>query len=128
MSASATKAWIKALGAAWSARDAEAFSALFDDSADYYWTPFEAPKRGPREISAAFSNAVKTQRDIRFGFELLNTNAEYGLAHWWCAFNRHGTNAPVQIDGIMQVWLNRAGRCVEFREWWHTDEAPGTAS
>ena len=126
MTAATMSNWIAALGKAWEARDAETFSALFTDEADYYWTPFEAPKRGRREIAGAFTDAVSTQRGIRFGFELLDANAEYGLAHWWCAYERETTGAAVQIDGIMQVWLDRDGRCVEFREWWHKDEAGET--
>jgi len=128
VNAATATAWLQALGEAWTGRDVDAFTALFADTADYYWTPFEAPKRGRAEIGAAFSNAVETQRDIRFGFELLHAGAEFCVAHWWCGFRRTGTNAAVQIDGIMQVWLDRDGKCVEFREWWRKDEAPEAVS
>ena len=91
--------WLRAYGAAWEARDTEAFSALFEQDALYYWTPFQDPKKGTAEIAGAFGDAVARQRDIDFGARVLYVTAQLGAAHWSCAFTREGSGDRVHLDG-----------------------------
>ena len=117
------ESWLREYGAAWQARDAEQFSALFEDDALYYWTPFEDPKKGKTEIAAAFSAAVERQLDIDFGARLLYVTAQLGAAHWSCAFTREGSGQRVHLDGIFVLQFGESGKALSFREWWHSDEA-----
>ncbi len=114
--------WLQAYGAAWQAKDASAFAALFEEDGLYYWTPFEDPKKGRDEIAAAFSDAVANQQDIDFGARLLYVQAQLGAAHWSCAFTRTNTGERVHLDGIFVVQFNDKGSALSFREWWHSDE------
>ncbi len=114
--------WLRDYGAAWQARDADAFTALFEQEALYYWTPFDAPKKGHEEIASAFATAVLNQRDIDFGARLLYVQAQLGAAHWSCAFTREGTGKRVHLDGIFVVQFEEGGNALSFREWWHSDE------
>ncbi len=50
--------WLKKYKVAWESRDPEAAAALFTGNAEYYWTPFEEPKRGRSEIAKAWENAT----------------------------------------------------------------------
>ena len=68
--------WLTAYGAAWEARDAEAFAGLFTDDVCYFWTPFEEPKKGRDGVAGAFTNAVANQRDIHFSYEILAVGEE----------------------------------------------------
>ena len=113
--------WLKAYGAAWEARDAEAFSVLFTDDVRYYWTPFGEPKTGRDGVAAAFSSAVANQRDIHFRYEILAVDAERCVARWQCSLSRPTTGHRVQLDGILMVEPAADGRCAMFREWWHSD-------
>lgn len=114
--------WLSAYGAAWQARDAHAFAALFDENALYYWTPFEEPKKGRAEIAAAFNPAVGRQRDIDFGARVLYVQAQLGAAHWSCSFTRVSTGLRVHLDGVFVVQFDENGAALSFREWWHSDE------
>lgn len=114
--------WLADYGEAWQARDAARFAGLFADNALYYWTPFEAPKKGREEIAAAFSAAVADQSDIEFGARILYTQAQLGAAHWSCAFTRAQTGKRVHLDGVFVVQFTDGGEALSFREWWHSDE------
>ena len=116
--------WLKRYGAAWEAKDADAFTALFADDVRYYWTPFEEPKKGRDGVAAAFMSAVVNQRDIHFRYEILAVDEVRCVARWWCSFTRPATGHPVRLDGILMVKQAAAdGRCEVFREWWHSDES-----
>ena len=52
----------------------------------YYWTPFDPPQRGRAEIAAAWSGAVRGQRDIAFEFDVLAAAGDRGSAHWHTRF------------------------------------------
>jgi len=114
--------WLKSYGAAWEAKNGEAYSALFEDDALYYWTPFEDPKKGRREIKEAFARAGAGQQEIDFGARILYVQAQLGVAHWSCAFTRKEIGARVHIDGICVVQFAEGGKALSFREWWHCDE------
>lgn len=114
--------WLRKYGRAWEARDAGAFTGLFTPDALYYWTPFDAPKKGRGEIAAAFSGAVGRQRDIDFGARVLYVHARAGAAHWSCALTRVGTGRRVHIDGVLAAQFDEGGLAASFREWWHSDE------
>ena len=114
--------WLRAYGAAWEAKDTEAFVALFTDDVRYYWTPFGEPKKGRDGVAAAFSSAVANQRDIHFRYEILAVDEARCVARWWCALVRPATGQTVRLDGIMMVKPAADGLCEAFREWWHSDE------
>jgi len=120
VNAVAFKQWIDGYGAAWQAKDIDAFGDLFSNTARYYWTPFEKPKCGAEEIAGAFRAAVVTQENIQFEYSLLAWQDDTGFAHWVCRFNRAGS--AVEIDGILRGIFNENGLCEEFREWWHSTE------
>ena len=114
--------WLRDYGAAWEGKDEAAFTAGFEEDALYYWTPFEDPKRGVKEIGEAFAAAVARQDDIDFGARLLYVSAQLGAAHWSCSFTRKETGKRVHLDGIFVVQFGDSGRALSFREWWHSDE------
>ena len=114
--------WLTRYGAAWEAKDADAFTALFSDDVHYYWTPFEEPKTGRDGVAAAFSNAVANQQDIHFRYEILAVDAARCVARWWCSLTRPATGHAVQLDGILLVEPTADGLCEVLREWWHSDE------
>lgn len=115
--------WLWAYGQAWERKDAEGFGALFTQDADYFWTPLEPPKSGRPKIRNAFERAVARQRDIHFDYELTTMDDQVSVVHWQCRFKRVPGDQDVRLDGIMLVRMNDAGKCYEFREWWHSSEA-----
>lgn len=119
------EAWLDAYGRAWEGRDPHAFGAIFAPEACYFWTPFEAPKKGHDGIRAAFTAAVARQRDIHFGHELLAVTGAIGIARWHCRFQRVPAGHEVRLDGVLTARLDAAGLGGEFREWWHSSEDRG---
>ena len=116
--------WLADYGAAWEGRDPEAADQLFSPDALYYWTPFEAPKRGREGIAAAWQEATSGQTEIRFRSEILAVDGERAWCRWWCDFTRLATGVQVKLDGIFQCDFTAEGLCREFREWWHAEETP----
>lgn len=116
------ESWLDAYGAAWKARDAKRFGALFADNAIYYWTPFGEPKKGRDAIIAAFTKAVGGERDIEFGARVLYTSSELGAAHWSGALTQVRGGRRTHLDGIFVVVFNEAGKAISLRQWHHQDE------
>lgn len=114
--------WLAAYGRAWEGRDPEAAARLFTPNALYYWTPFEAAKKGRTGITAAWREATSRQEDIHFDFEIFSIAENRGLAHWSCSLMRITSGKRVRLDGILQAEFDENGLCVNFREWWHSDE------
>ena len=132
--------FMKGYKAAWEAKDASMFCALFAKDGVYHNTPF-AEQRGHAAI-AAYWQRTKLQSDIRLAYEVLARNPRGGVAHWhvtyqvtseelfriWAAST--GTNALARkpgdplprlaLDGIAVVELNDAVLCEHFRLWWHS--------
>jgi hypothetical protein len=114
--------WWDDYGAAWEARDGEACGANFTDDAAYHWTPFDEPQRGPAEIAAATNQAMSTQRDVEFTYDVLFAEDHRSVVRWRSELTRVRTGAKVTIDGIGYMELAADGRATVFREWWHRKE------
>src|SRR5262245_2371306 len=118
--------WLGRYGAAWESRDPKAAARLFAEDAEYYWTPFGEPKRGPGGIAGAWAEATSRQRDVRFSFRILAMSGGIGIATWHTRLVRASTGREVEIDGILAAEFDDSGRCRVFREWWHSNEAEST--
>ena len=123
METAAFEAWLSEYGKAWGARDADAYLPLFTDSAEYHWTPFEAPKRGHDELRQALQDAMARQVSPKFSASIIAFDGTTGWAEWSCRFTRAGTDDPVRVEGVLKAVFEN-GKCCEFREWWHALE-PG---
>jgi len=114
--------WLEKYKAAWEANDPEAAAVLFTDDAEYYWTPFEVPKRGRDEIAKAWADATSRQQNVHFSFDVLAVYDSSGIAHWHTSFLRMTTGKHVELDGIIIAEFNGERLCHVFREWWHSSE------
>jgi len=111
--------WLDAYGHAWETRDPQAIAELFTEEATYQETPFVEPMRGRAAIREYWMNAVvRTQQQIRFGYEILAVAGDSCIAHWWASFIRVATQARVKLDGIFLLTFTSGGLCRELREWW----------
>ncbi len=116
------ESWLDAYGRAWETQDQQAAADLFTDDATYQETPFDEPVRGPLAIAEYWSAAVRSQDQVRFGFEILATTQDMGIARWWASFVSIPSKMQVKLDGIFVVSLDAKNRCKTFREWWHAQE------
>jgi hypothetical protein len=126
MNDGAFKSWLEAYDRAWETGDPQAAAALFTEDATYQETPFDAPMRGRDAIVAYWSDVPLRQEDIRFGYDILATTADQGIAHWWATFVRIPSGVRVKLDGVFAVTLDADNRCRTFREWWHRQETGPT--
>jgi ketosteroid isomerase-like protein len=118
------ESWLRSYQAAWEGRDPRAAGELFTADAEYYWTPFDPPQRGPAEIAAAWAGAVAHQKDVRFAFTVLALAGASGIAHWHASFHTLPSGERVDLDGIFVVEFADPSRCRVFREWWHRVAQP----
>ncbi len=119
--------WLVAYGGAWETRDPEAVAQLFTPDALYRERPFTEPLRGRAAIRDYWYRVVvRSQEQIRFGFEIVALVANLGITHWWASFARASSKARIQLDGIFLLTFNEDNLCSELREWWHRLEETST--
>jgi len=123
MELAAFKSWMDAYGRAWKSRDAQAAADLFTEDGSYQVTPFLEPIRGRQGIFEYWSHVAQTEKDIRFGYEVLALNPEVGIARWWASFVRVPPGLQTKLDGIFLICLDADCRCKSLREWWHKDQS-----
>lgn len=116
------KSWLDDYGRAWETRDPQVVARLFAEEATYQETPFVEPLRGRSAISEYWSNATRTQEQIRFGYEVLAFGEGSGVTHWWVSFFRLPSRTPVKLDGIFVVTFDQVGLCHKLQGWWHRQE------
>jgi len=117
------QAWLEAYGRAWESHDPDAVVGLYSDDLVYYETPFDEPMRGREGIRRYWAEAVAAQRDVKFSADVLAVSGDTGIARWTTSLTRVPSGVQVELDGIFLVTFGDAGRCREFREWWHRRES-----
>jgi SnoaL-like domain len=125
--------------AAWEARDASLFCALFAGDGIYRNTPF-AQQRGHEQL-AQYWQRVKLQADVHVNYEILATFADGGIAHWHVTYQvaseelfeiwakSTGTNVIARrpgdplprmaLDGVLKARFEH-DLCSECSIWWHS--------
>jgi SnoaL-like protein len=118
----AFKSWLDAYGQAWENRNPEAAAALFNESGTYQVTPFLEPMRGRKAIFEYWSEVARTEKDIRFGYEILVVRDEFNIARWSASFVRVPPGLQTKLDGIFLISLDDEERCKSLQEWWHKQQ------
>ena len=119
MNEGAFSSWLDAYKHAWEGGDPIAAGDIFTEDATYQEKPFDEPMRGRKAITDYWSGNVAEQDNVQFGYEVLATTDEIGIARWWASFVDHSSKAHVQLDGIFVIHLDSDNRCTELQEWWH---------
>jgi len=118
----AFRSWLDAYGKAWESRNAEAAAALYADDGTYQVTPFLEPMRGRKAIFEYWSEVARTEENVRFGYEILVSNAEINIARWSASFVIVPQGLQTRLDGIFLISMDEQGRCKSLREWWHKQQ------
>jgi ketosteroid isomerase-like protein len=125
--------------AAWEAKDAAMFCALFAADGAYHNTPF-AVQRGHAQLTEYWQR-IKLQDDITLTYEVLSSSASGGIAHWHVEYQvaseelfqvwakSTGTNLVARkpgdplprmiLDGVLDAKFE-GGLCRVCRLWWHS--------
>ena len=118
----AFRSWLDAYGKAWESRNVEAAAALYADDGTYQVTPFLEPMRGRKAIFEYWSEVARTEENVRFGYEILVSNAEINIARWSASFVIVPQGLQTRLDGIFLISMDEQGRCKSLREWWHKQQ------
>lgn len=116
--------WLDEYGRAWEQRDPDAAAGLFTEDAVYQWGPFGRRLRGRLIIREAWAEAVETQENIEFGYEVLTASARGGIARWWCSADQLDRGVREHDEGIFRLAFDETGLCTSFEEWWNSREEP----
>ena len=116
------QSWLEAYGRAWIKRDPRAAAALFAEDGTYQVTPFAEPMRGRSEIFDYWVHVAETEREVQFGYQILNVTPGEGIARWWASFLIVPEELQRKVDGIFLITLDDDGRCKALRECWHKDQ------
>jgi hypothetical protein len=116
--------WLDAYGRAWHDRDAEAAGELFTEDAVYQWGPFGRRLRGRVMIREAWAEAVESQDNVSFGYEVLSASARGGIVRWWSSMERPEEKVRQKIEGIFRLSFDESGLCTSLEEWWNSTDEP----
>lgn len=59
------------------------------------------------------------QKDVTVEFEILSVSERMGIAKRNANFTKISSGEHLTYEGIYQVFLDKAGKCTEFREWFN---------
>jgi hypothetical protein len=116
--------WLDAYGRAWEERDAEQAANLFTEDAVYQWGPFGRKLRGRVMIREAWEDAVETQANVKFGYEVITATGRGGLARWWCSMDVPEQKVRSDIEGIFRLAFDDTGLCTCLEEWFNSKQEP----
>jgi SnoaL-like protein len=116
--------WLDEYGRAWETRDADAAADLFTEDAVYQWGPFGRKLRGRVMIREAWAEAVETQSNVTFGYEVLTATGRGGIARWWCSVDDPERSVRDRAEGIFRLAFDETGLCTSLEEWWNATEEP----
>jgi ketosteroid isomerase-like protein len=116
--------WLDAYGRAWETRDPEAAAALFTEDAVYQWGPFGRKLRGQLMIREAWAEAVETQANVKFGYEVMTASHRGGIVRWWTSMDVPSEGVRSRIEGIFRLVFDETGLCTSLEEWWNSTDEP----
>ena len=116
--------WLDAYGKAWEERDAEQAAELFTEDAAYQWGPFGRKLRGRVMIREAWAEAVETQANVKFRYEVLSATQRGGLVRWWCSMDLPESSEHSDIEGIFRLSFEDSGLCTSLEEWFNSKQEP----
>lgn len=114
--------WLNKLGKAWEEKNPQAILPLFADKFEYYETPYKKPYTTKEGLIKLWQEVPDSQKDIKFGFDIITVTNNMAIAHWQATFTRIKQNKKAVLDGIFLVKLNGQGLATLFRQWWVAKE------
>ena len=96
----------------------KAAARICAEKVEYFENPFGKPLNTREEIIKTWSEVPQTQKDIKFKYDIVTVNNEFGRAHWEASLIRIPSGKKDKLDGIFIVYLNSKGLCIKFRQWW----------
>jgi hypothetical protein len=116
--------WLDEYGRAWEERDADAAAELFAEDAVYQWGPFGRKLRGRPVIREAWAESLESQRNIKFGYEVITATARGGIVRWWVAADMPDEQMHSRNEGIFRIAFDETGLCTSFEEWFNRIDEP----
>jgi ketosteroid isomerase-like protein len=116
--------WLDAYRHAWETRSPEAAADLFTEDAVYQWGPFGRRLRGRLMIREAWAEAVETQDNVKFGYEVMSASGRGGIVRWWCSMDVPSERTHSQIEGVFRLAFEDTGLCTSLEEWWNSKSEP----
>ena len=116
--------WLDEYGRAWEERDADAAAELFTEDAVYQWGPFGRKLRGRPVIREAWADAVESQRNVKFGYEVMTATARGGIVRWWVGADMPDEGVHSRNEGVFRIAFDETGLCTNFEEWFNSIDEP----
>jgi hypothetical protein len=114
--------WLDRYGRAWEQADPDSAASLFSEGARYFDTPFSTPFCGRNGVRSYWTNATRSQLDIRFEYSIIHVQGRRVVAQWHASYRK--SDRLIQLDGIFVLSFGKSDQCSELREWWHRIDAP----
>ena len=113
------RSWLEAYRKAWEDRDADAAAALFAEDSTYRSNIFEDPYVGRGGVHAYWTEATRTQQDVRVVMGSPFVDGDRVAAEFWTTMVNDG--AEITLPGCLLLRFGPDGLCVALREYWHIE-------
>jgi hypothetical protein len=115
--------WIKKLGEGWKNLDPNSVMDLFDkNNIEYFEEATDEPVTTWEDVKELWDVVPNNQKDVEFHSKIICQKENWALINW--QVTRYSISQQVKQfkDGIFEVKLNEAGKCIYFKQWVSTKE------
>ena len=112
--------WLEAYRRAWEGKDGDAAAALFAEDSTYRSNIFEAPYEGRDGVRTYWTEATRTQEDVRVLMGAPFVDGDRVAAEFWTTMRNDG--AEITLPGCLLLRFDTDGRCTTLREYWHVEQ------
>ena len=112
--------WLEAYRRAWEEADGDAAAALFAEGATYRSNIFEDPYEGRDGVRRYWTEATRTQEDVRVLMGRPFSDGARVAAEFWTTMRNDG--AEITLPGCLLLRFRDDGLCLALREYWHVEQ------
>jgi hypothetical protein len=119
MTASPFQEWLDIFTRSWQTNDPDVIGSLVPDEFEWHSSPFGEIFRDRKTLVDHWVSTVRAHDSVEAEYEIYCDEPGRGVARIRASYLLHKTSRD-QVDGIIQVHLDRDGRATLYQEWWVT--------
>ena len=124
MDEQAVAAWLDGYAQAWGTYDPDQIGALFSEDAEYWYNPFDEPKRGREAIVASWLEEPDDPGTYEGSYRPVLVCGDRAVARGTSRYFDVAGAVVDEYDNLFLLRFDADGRCAEYREWYMRKPTP----